>query len=88
MQGILEGGRKSDTPIEALDLGTRTYNALRNGGFVTVGDVLAVLDRLPNEALIRNFGKKSLDELVAQLKDKGYQPRDNEQTDRGDSDNK
>jgi DNA-directed RNA polymerase subunit alpha len=38
-----------------------------------------MLDRGPDAMLaIRNFGEKSLDELVARLKEKGYLPQNHE----------
>jgi len=69
-------GRKAELyekPIEELDLSVRVFNSLKRTGITTVGDVLDMLARGPDAMLaIRNFGKKSLDELVEKLKDKGY----------------
>ncbi len=66
-------------PIETLDLGVRSYNALKRVGITTIGEVLEMLNRGPDAMLaIRNFGEKSVDELVQQLKAKGYLPPDRE----------
>jgi DNA-directed RNA polymerase subunit alpha len=52
-------------PIEALKLTMRTYNALRRHGLTLVGEVL---DMREDELLgIKNFGRKSLEELQEKL---------------------
>lgn len=66
-----------NTPIESLDLSVRVFNSLKRTGITTVGEVLEMLDRGPDAMLaIRNFGEKSLDELVTRLKEKGFLPQD------------
>jgi DNA-directed RNA polymerase subunit alpha len=69
-------GRKPelyDKPIEELDLSVRVFNSLKRTGITTIGDVLDMLQRGPDAMLaIRNFGEKSLDELVEKLREKGY----------------
>lgn len=69
-------GRKPELyekPIEELDLSVRVFNSLKRTGITTIGDVLDMLARGPDAMLaIRNFGEKSLDELVEKLRDKGY----------------
>jgi DNA-directed RNA polymerase subunit alpha len=66
-----------EKPIEELDLSVRVFNSLKRTGITTIGDVLDMLDRGPEAMLaIRNFGEKSLDELVQKLKDKSYLPED------------
>jgi DNA-directed RNA polymerase subunit alpha len=62
-----------DKPIEELDLSVRVFNSLKRTGITTIGDVLDMLQRGPDAMLaIRNFGEKSLDELVEKLREKGY----------------
>ena len=61
------------TPIEDLGLGVRVYNALKRTGISNVGEILEMLARGRDAMLsIRNFGEKSLDELVGQLKLKEF----------------
>ncbi len=60
-------------PIEDLGLGVRVYNALKRTGISNVGEVLEMITRGRDAMLsIRNFGEKSLDELILQLKIKGF----------------
>jgi DNA-directed RNA polymerase subunit alpha len=62
-----------EKPIEELDLSVRVFNSLKRTGITTIGDVLDMLKRGPDAMLaIRNFGEKSLDELVDKLREKGY----------------
>ena len=66
-----------DKPIEELDLSVRVFNSLKRTGITSVGDVLDMLNRGPDEMLaIRNFGEKSLDELIQKLQEKNYWPLD------------
>jgi DNA-directed RNA polymerase subunit alpha len=66
-----------NTPIESLDLSVRVFNSLKRTGITTVGEVLEMLDRGPDAMLaIRNFGEKSLDELVERLREKGFVSQD------------
>ena len=62
-----------DTPIEQLDLSVRVFNSLKRTGITSVGEVLEMLERGPDAMLaIRNFGEKSLDELVSRLREKSF----------------
>jgi DNA-directed RNA polymerase subunit alpha len=62
-----------DVPIEDLELTVRAYNCLKRAGITKVGEVLERLERGEEEILaIRNFGRKSLNELVEKLETKGY----------------
>ncbi|MFO7697551.1 MAG: DNA-directed RNA polymerase subunit alpha [Anaerolineae bacterium] len=66
-------------PIEDLDLAVRAYNCLKRASINSVGDVLERLAKGTEEMLaIRNFGQKSLVELVARLKESHYLPEDYE----------
>lgn len=59
-------------PIEELNLSMRAYNCLKRAGITKVGEVLAKLSKGQNEILaIRNFGQKSLDELLERLEQRG-----------------
>jgi len=67
----------SATPIEDLDLSMRAYNCLKRAGITRVGEVLERLERGAEEMLaIRNFGEKSLAELVERMREKGFLPED------------
>jgi len=64
-----------DKPIEELDLSVRVFNSLKRTGITSIGDVIDMLQRGQDAMLaIRNFGEKSLDELVEKLTEKGYWP--------------
>lgn len=65
--------RVYDTAIEELELSVRAYNCLKRAGITKVGEVLERLQKGKDEILaIRNFGQKSLDELMERLQAKGY----------------
>ena len=69
-------GRLYDIPIEDLELTMRAYNCLKRAGITSVGDVLERLENGVNEMLaIRNFGQKSLDELLVRMQEKGFLPQ-------------
>jgi len=54
-----------NTPIEDLNLSVRAYNCLKRSGLMTVGQVL---EKSEEELLgLRNFGRKSYDELREKL---------------------
>jgi DNA-directed RNA polymerase subunit alpha len=62
-----------DVPIEELELSVRAYNCLKRAGITKVGEVLERLEKGEEEILaIRNFGRKSLTELIEKLGGKGY----------------
>jgi DNA-directed RNA polymerase subunit alpha len=64
-----------DTPIENLDLSVRVFNSLKRAGITTVGEVMELLDKGHDAVMsIRNFGDKSMDELVEKMQEKGYMP--------------
>ena len=65
--------RVYDAPIEELELTVRAYNCLKRAGITKVGEILRRMEKGEEEMLaIRNFGKKSLDELVEKLAEKNY----------------
>jgi DNA-directed RNA polymerase subunit alpha len=62
-----------DQPIETLDLSVRVFNSLKRTGITTIGEVLDILEKGEDAMLaIRNFGDKSLDELLERLREKDY----------------
>src|SRR6266511_429452 len=61
-------------PIEDLNLSMRAYNCLRRSGLVTIAQVL---EKSEEELLaLRNFGRKSYDELRERLDELGLLPID------------
>jgi DNA-directed RNA polymerase subunit alpha len=63
----------AERPIEDLGLQVRAFNCLKRAGITSVGEVLERLQKGRDEMLaIRNFGEKSLKELLNSLKAKGY----------------
>ncbi len=61
---------KYNTPIEELNLSVRAYNCLKRSGLMTVGQVL---EKSEDELLsLRNFGRKSYDELRDKLIELGF----------------
>ena len=62
-----------DTPIENLDLSVRVFNSLKRAGITTVGEVMELLEKGEDAVMsIRNFGEKSMDELVDKMREKNY----------------
>ncbi|GIW07878.1 MAG: DNA-directed RNA polymerase subunit alpha [Dehalococcoidia bacterium] len=59
-----------ETPIEELDLSVRTYNALKRAQITKVGQVVEMSD--DDLMAVRNFGRKSLDELRQKLAQRGF----------------
>jgi DNA-directed RNA polymerase subunit alpha len=61
-----------DTPIEDLDLTTRTYNCLKRADITKVGQVLQMDERALLS--VRNLGQKSMEEIRDKLVERGYIP--------------
>ena len=61
-----------DMPIEDLDLPMRAYNSLKRNNIVKVGQLLQLQDE--DLLRMRNFGKKSLDEMKERLRMRGFGP--------------
>src|SRR6476646_674761 len=59
-----------DTPIEDLDLPMRAYNSLKRHNITKVGQLLQLKD--DDLLRMRNFGKKSLDEMKERLRMRGF----------------
>jgi DNA-directed RNA polymerase subunit alpha len=59
-----------DMPIEDLDLPMRAYNSLKRNNIVKVGQLLQLTD--DDLLRMRNFGKKSLDEMKERLRMRGF----------------
>jgi len=65
-----------DMPIEELDLPMRAYNSLKRNNIVKVGQLLHLQDE--DLLRMRNFGKKSLDEMKERLRMRGFLPPEEE----------
>jgi DNA-directed RNA polymerase subunit alpha len=59
-----------DTPIEELNLSVRTYNCLKRSNITKVGQILSMDEK--DLLSVRNFGRKSYDELRQQLINHGF----------------
>jgi DNA-directed RNA polymerase subunit alpha len=67
--GVVLTPEKYNMPIEDLNLSMRAYNCLRRSGLMTMGQVL---EKSEEELLsLRNFGRKSYDELRDKLNEMG-----------------
>jgi DNA-directed RNA polymerase subunit alpha len=73
-----------DMPIEELDLPMRAYNSLKRNNIVKVGQLLQLQDE--DLLRMRNFGKKSLDEMKERLRMRGFLPPDDGSGDATDFD--
>lgn len=63
----------ADRPIDDLGLQVRAYNCLKRAGISTMGEVIERLHQGRDEVLaIRNFGEKSLEELLEAMVEKGF----------------
>src|SRR3972149_5708038 len=67
--GVVLTPEKFNMPIEDLNLSMRAYNCLRRSGLMAMGQVL---EKSEEELLsLRNFGRKSYDELREKLNEMG-----------------
>ncbi len=58
-----------EMPIEELELSVRSFNCLKRSGISSVGDLA---NKTENDMMkVKNLGKKSLDEVIAKLRDLG-----------------
>ena len=62
--------------VEELDLSLRSFNCLKRAGLNTVGEILEMTrDELSK---IKNFGKKSFDEVEQKIQDLGLELKSSE----------
>jgi DNA-directed RNA polymerase subunit alpha len=59
-----------DTPIEELELTTRTYNCLKRADITKIGQLLQMDEK--DLLSVRNLGSKSIDEIKDKLVEHGY----------------
>ena len=66
-----------EMPIEELELSVRSFNCLKRSGISTVEDLK---NKSENDMMkVKNLGKKSLDEVIAKLRDLGLDLRKEEE---------
>ena len=72
-----EGTAKAlDMNIDELELSVRSYNCLKRAGINTVAELI---NKTPDEMMkVRNLGRKSLEEVLAKLKELGLQLNEGE----------
>lgn len=70
LSAVAVSPRLYETPIEELDLSVRAYNCLKRSGITKVGQVLEMSEE--DLLAVRNFGRKSLQELRERLAAKGF----------------
>ena len=56
-----------NTPLDALELGQRSYNCLKRAGYGTIGEVADAISKGRELKSIRNCGAKSIREIMEQL---------------------
>ena len=62
--------------IDELELSVRSYNCLKRAGINTVQELI---NKTPEDLMkVRNLGRKSLDEVLAKLKELGLSLNQNE----------
>ena len=62
--------------IDELELSVRSYNCLKRAGINTVQELI---NKTPEDMMkVRNLGRKSLDEVLAKLKELGLSLNQNE----------
>jgi DNA-directed RNA polymerase subunit alpha len=67
-------GPLADVPVEELELSVRALNCLKANDITRIGQLLG---KREDELLsLRNFGKKSLDEIKEKLVERGFVPAD------------
>lgn len=67
-------GRVGEIPVEELELSVRAYNCLKANDITGIRQLLS---KKEDELLsLRNFGRKSLDEIKEKLVEKGFVPAD------------
>ena len=73
-----EGKEKAlDMNIDELELSVRSYNCLKRAGINTVAELI---NKTPDEMMkVRNLGRKSLEEVLAKLKELGLQLNEGEE---------
>jgi len=80
----MPGGVAADERIEEMDFSVRTYNCLKKANILTLGELVQASES--DLMQIRNFGKKSLDEVRAKLEQRHVALKSGGGTDLDDDD--
>lgn len=76
-KGDDEKGKTLEMSIDDLELSVRAFNCLKRAGINTVSELT---NKTPDEMMkVRNLGRKSLDEVLAKLKDLNLELRTSEE---------
>ncbi len=76
-KGDDEKGKTLEMSIDELELSVRAFNCLKRAGINTVSELT---NKTPDEMMkVRNLGRKSLDEVLAKLKDLNLELRQSEE---------
>ena len=68
--------QSADMSIDELELSVRSYNCLKRAGINTVKELC---NKTPDDMMkVRNLGRKSLEEVLAKLKELGLALKDSE----------
>ena len=67
VQAIDEHKNRMAIPVEELDLSVRAYNCLTRAGCRTVGDIVTNYPNYDDACKIRNFGRRSMNEVSDKL---------------------
>ena len=72
-----EKGRVLEMSIDELELSVRSYNCLKRAGINTVQELT---NKTPDDMMkVRNLGRKSLEEVLAKLKELGLSLNEGEE---------
>ena len=72
-----EKGKVLEMSIDELELSVRSFNCLKRAGINTVEELV---NKTPEDMMkVRNLGRKSLEEVLAKLKELGLQLNSSEE---------
>lgn len=81
VEGVEKRPVNDETPVDELELSIRSYNCLKRAGINTVGELCN--KTLEDMYTVRNLGRRSLEEILAKLRELGLSLRESETEDIG-----